>query len=372
MTAWSPQQDGALCTVATWLAEFERGNAQQVFRLFGYAGTGKSTLAKSFADDVKGKVLFGAFTGKAALVMRQKGCRGASTIHSMIYEAVLDEATGLYKFRKKPADVFAKVGLIIIDECSMVGDELARDLLSYGKPVLVLGDPAQLPPVKSAGYFTEAEPDVMLTEVHRQARDNPIIAMSMVIRTKQRRMRIGRMGECEVFDKRDLTVDMVNEFDQFLVGRNKSRHDWNDAIRAKVNQPYQTPVVGDRVICLRNDKELGIFNGQMFDVSKASELAAGSYDLDVIPEDADGNAKATKKVSVLEHYFRGAEHELDNYQRMKGQQFCFGYAITTHKAQGSQWPSVIISDESGFMKEDAWRWTYTAVTRAAEKVWVAV
>ena len=57
----------------------------------------------------------------------------------------------------------------------MVDEDLGRDLLSFGKPVLVLGDPAQLPPVKGGGFFTEAEPDVMLTEVHRQAADNPII-----------------------------------------------------------------------------------------------------------------------------------------------------------------------------------------------------
>ena len=64
----------------------------------------------------------------------------------------------------------------------MVDEELGRDLLSFGKPVLVLGDPAQLPPVKGGGFFTEAEPDIMLTEVHRQAADNPIIRMSMVVR----------------------------------------------------------------------------------------------------------------------------------------------------------------------------------------------
>src|SRR5882757_5485782 len=86
MTAFSPEQDAALKAVAAWLkAKPGRGNTPPVFRLFGYAGSGKSTLAKHLAEGVEGKVLFAAFTGKAALVMRRKGCEGASTIHSLIY-----------------------------------------------------------------------------------------------------------------------------------------------------------------------------------------------------------------------------------------------------------------------------------------------
>ena len=174
---WSPQQDAALQAVSLWL---KRG-APQVFRLFGYAGSGKTTLARAIAEAQDGEVLFGAFTGKAALVMRTKGCRDARTIHSMIYRTKeTDSEEPLFVLNEEsPA---AKAELIIIDECSMVDAELGRDLLSFGKPVLVLGDPAQLPPIKGAGFFTEAEPDAMLTEVHRQAADNPIIRLSMTIR----------------------------------------------------------------------------------------------------------------------------------------------------------------------------------------------
>src|SRR5665213_2774895 len=79
--AWSPQQDAALTQVAAWL---KRGEPQ-VFRLFGYAGTGKTTLARHLAEDIEGEVIFAAYTGKAALVLRSKGCKGARTIHSLIY-----------------------------------------------------------------------------------------------------------------------------------------------------------------------------------------------------------------------------------------------------------------------------------------------
>ena len=70
----------------------------------------------------------------------------------------------------------------MIDECSMVDAELGRDLMSFDVPVLVLGDPAQLPPIQGGGFFTEAEPDAMLTEVHRQAQDDPIVRLSMEVR----------------------------------------------------------------------------------------------------------------------------------------------------------------------------------------------
>src|SRR5882757_10072335 len=169
MTAFSPQQDAALRAVAEWLkAKPGRGNTPAVFRLFGYAGTGKTTLARHLAEGVEGNVVFAAFTGKAALVMRARGCVDARTIHSLIYRPKEIES-------EEPSFVLnddseaAQAKLIIVDECSMVDEELGRDLLSFGRPVLVLGDPAQLPPVKGGGFFTEAEPDFMLMEVHRQA-----------------------------------------------------------------------------------------------------------------------------------------------------------------------------------------------------------
>src|ERR1051326_7616756 len=141
MPVFSPHQDAALKAVGAWLkAKPGRNNTPPVFRLFGYAGTGKTTLAKHIAAGVDGKVLFAAFTGEAASVMRQKGCTGASTIHSLIYRAreTAEETPSFDLWHDSPA---AKARLIVIDECSMVDAELGRDLLSFGAPVLVLGDP---------------------------------------------------------------------------------------------------------------------------------------------------------------------------------------------------------------------------------------
>src|SRR6202451_4074659 len=131
----------------------------QVFRLFGYAGVGKTTLARHIAEGARGETAFAAFTGKAALVMRSKGCAGATTIHALIYRAS-EGAEGAPTFTLNADGPASKAGLIVIDECSMVDAELARDLLSFGKTILVLGDPFQLPPVKGAGFFTDGAPDV--------------------------------------------------------------------------------------------------------------------------------------------------------------------------------------------------------------------
>src|SRR6195256_1683379 len=229
MPIFTPHQDAALKAVADWLKAGGGGGAPPLFRLFGYAGTGKTTLARHLAEDVDGKVAFAAFTGKAALVMRRKGCEGASTIHSLIYRAREsgEETPSFELWDDAPA---SKAKLIVIDECSMVDAELGRDLLSFGVPVLVLGDPAQMPPIQGGGFFTEAEPDAMLTEVHRQGQDDPIVRMSMDIR-EGRELEIGRHGESEVVTRSELDPDRVMQADQVLVGRNNTRRAYNMRVR---------------------------------------------------------------------------------------------------------------------------------------------
>ena len=158
MPSFTPHQDAALKAVSDWLkSKPGKRSVPQVFRLFGYAGTGKTTLARHIAEGVDGEVKFAAFTGKAALVMRNKGCEGASTIHSLIYRAREsgEETPNFELWDNAPA---SKAKLIVIDECSMVDEELARDLLSFDCPLLVLGDPAQLPPIQAAASSPALNP----------------------------------------------------------------------------------------------------------------------------------------------------------------------------------------------------------------------
>src|ERR1700745_1270132 len=230
MTSFTPHQDSALKAASHWLkAQRGKSGTPQVCRLFGYAGTGKTTLARHIADGVDGGVKFAAFTGKAALVMRNKGCDSASTIHSLIYRARESgvEQPSFELWDDAPA---SKAKLIVIDECSMVDAELGRDLMSFDCPLLVLGDPAQLPPIQGGGFFTDCEPDAMLTEVHRQAQDDPIVRMSMDVR-EGRDLDFGPYGESEGVSRAKLDPERVMSDDQVLVGRNNTRRSYNIRMR---------------------------------------------------------------------------------------------------------------------------------------------
>jgi exodeoxyribonuclease-5 len=367
MPTWSPQQDQALLAVSNWLKDT---SGPQVFRLFGWAGTGKSTLARYLAEGVK-SVKYAAFTGKAALVMRKKGCRGASTIHSLIY-SLISEKEGEPKFALDPESEAATADLIVIDEVSMVDEALALDLLSFGTKVLVLGDPFQLPPVQGAGYFTAHDPDIMLTEIHRQAEHNPIIRMSMEIR-EGGHLDYGRYDDSLVIAKADVDREAVVTADQVLVGRNKTRVDYNDRLRELKGLPRHEPVAGDRLVCLRNNPVKKLLNGQIWIAAEVKKRSSARYSMLLDPDEEPGRkGKSQAKVVTHAAFFSGEEDQLSWPERRQFDEFTFGYCLTVHKAQGSQWDSVYLFDESFVFREDRRRWLYTGVTRASERITVVM
>jgi len=361
---WSPQQEAALKAVRAWLADKAR---PQVFYLAGFAGTGKTTLAKELAGNLKGDVLFGAFTGKAALVLRRKGCTDASTIHSMIYTVL--EQDGVKRFRLNPDAAVADAALVIIDECSMVGEALARDLLSFGTPVLVLGDPAQLPPVKDEGFFTNRRPDVMLTEIHRQAAENPIIRLSMDVR-EGRGLAHGDFGAVRVIGRDAVDRAEVMAADQILVGLNRTRHLYNMRIRKLQGRVTAMPEVGERVVCLRNDKDRGLLNGGLWHVTKL--MPSDERRWAMVVRSADFDDGPAVRIGVHPLFFLGRSADVPEVIRKKCDWFDFGYALTVHKSQGSQWDNVYLFDESGTFRDDAAKWLYTGITRAAERLTVVL
>ena len=404
---WSPQQSGAIDAVSRWLK-----TDQQVLRLFGYAGTGKTTLAKHLTQGA-GNVYFAAYTGKAASVMTNKGCP-ASTIHSLIYmpssrsrvkllelqedlgqlynelrfepeyntyeegEPSIEDHPEIKKLKeaikeeqerlKKPSFVLnpdAEVGradLIVIDEVSMVGDQIGRDLESFGVKILVLGDPAQLPPVMGSGYFTDRKPDVMLTEIHRQAADNPIIELATKVRTGEK-LGVGQYGDSRVIDGKPDRA-LVMGADQILVGKNLTRRQINLQMRRLLGRGHDDlPVAGDKVVCLRNDRDEGLLNGTLWEVTD-TELVDG---MELMSLSIESGGRGTT-VPAHTHYFKGIEDKLVYYEIRDAQCFDYGYALTAHKAQGSQWPNVFVFDESHVFRQNAKRWLYTAITRAAEMI----
>ncbi len=369
---FSPQQDDALLAASRWLKAGDR----QVFRLFGYAGTGKTTLARHLAEGVDGDVLFAAFTGKAAQVLRSRGASKASTIHSLIYrpkgeETVEDEETGkkevLPMFSLNRQSPLSKAALIIIDECSMVDEDLGRDLLSFGTSVLVLGDPGQLPPVSGGGFFTEHEPDILLEEIHRQARDNPIIELARQVREGNQVM-IGDYGDAaKVISKSNVDTDEVLAADQVLVGINKTRRLYNQRLRDLKDFEGPLPAAGDKLVCLRNDPKKGLLNGSLWQVTSAARTVKPAMNI-LIRTENEGVDRHSAKVKLLKSAFEEPEREIPWQIKRRHDDFDYGYALTVHKAQGSQWENVYLFDESYAFREHRDRWLYTAITRAAEQL----
>jgi exodeoxyribonuclease V len=369
MPAFSPQQDDALAAVARWLKDKPgSGHTPLVFRLFGYAGTGKTTLARHVAEGVDGKVLFAAFTGKAALVMRSKGCDGASTIHSLIYRTLESgaETPSFELWEDAPA---SKAKLIVIDECSMVDADLGRDLMSFGVPVLVLGDPAQLPPIQGGGFFTNAEPDALLTEVHRQAQNDPIVRLSMEVRAGNR-LTPGEYGATQVVRRDALDPQRVVAADQILVGRNVTRRAYNARMRERRGMSDALPIAGDKLVCLRNNRRKGLFNGGLWVVKERPTSRRQIMRLRLKPD--EDMSERVVKVSVRPECFTGTIEEVEWPQRKRYDEFDYGYVLTVHKAQGSQWDDVVLFDESFAFPDSRDRWLYTGITRAAKRLTVVV
>jgi len=366
---YSADQEKAIKKMLDWFnaTQSTPEKVPQVFYLAGWAGTGKTTTVEAFTAELpdKYRITYGSFTGKAALRMRQAGMRGAGTLHSLIYEARTDKATGKVVFELNPRSALKRADLLVLDECSMVDNSLGTDVLSFNKPVLILGDEGQLPPINGLGFFTQRRPDARLTEVHRQALENPIIELATSIR-KGKTIKRYDTEQLVTYPKQDFLVAQLDKADQILCGKNKTRQDINSYMRSMYMRESTYPLKDDKIICLRNNQKQNLFNGQMGTLTQDS---GGTNYTELHFLDEEG-----KSYNVFAHKL-GFEDDtkfkdMSYSERKMSNEFTYAYAITVHKSQGSQWDSLILIDDNFLVwdRENRRRWLYTAVTRAAEQL----
>lgn len=370
----TPDQQGALAAVLDWYnkcrlessANALKGVGQ--FRLGGFAGTGKTTLIRWMVNTLRGSVAVCAFTGKAAFVLKKKGIN-ASTIHSLIYEPVYVEETKEMKFvLKGPEALFCD--LIIVDEASMVSHQLYHDLKSFRKPILFVGDPGQLEPIGDNPNLLK-ETDYTIKEVLRQALDSPIVGLATAIRKGGSTYDPRKFGSKEpelTFSSKRLTAEQLYAADQIITARNITRTAVNDKFRAdKHRLKFDGLGEGEKLICLKNDATIGVFNGQIMYVKKIIDERPLYYECHVETEGIEGQ----RTLNIWSEPFYRVIGENDRPPKEVAK--CdFGYCITCHKAQGSEWDNVLVVDEWMGRAWDMARWRYTAVTRAAKKLTYAI
>lgn len=405
------EQQDAIREIRNWYQDFSRVQPlyygpQPVFRLFGAAGTGKTTIAKHIGPALGIEPVYGAYTGKAAHVLRRKGVP-ATTIHSALYtpthnrelrirldelrrkhadlsmelapsgmeiadmHALMGEIEAIEREMRKPSFEFnpgsewGYADLIVLDEVSMVNAKMAADIERLGVPVLVLGDPCQLPPIDGGGYYTDARPDVLLEQVHRQALESPVLALATRVRegTDWRGERV------------PVNLAAAMEADQVLVWKNSTRWNLIEKMREKRGWDPARPVAGDRIMCLVNNKDIGVFNGQQFTVIQAGMPASGVWTIEAADEEG-----GRRELLAYPEGFQGLaqeQHARNTFRAFRGEVglFTFADAITAHKAQGSEWDDVYVVDQTHQMTrstaEEKRAWAYTAITRASERVTIA-
>lgn len=364
----SEDQQLAQDQILDWLRKDER----QCFTLAGLAGTGKTTILKNILEVVKAEDLHApavcSFTGKAVSVLRNKGvANDASTIHSLIYKPIKDNQGNIIDWELRD-DI--EESLIVVDEASMVNTEIYNDLLSFELPILWVGDHGQLEPIGENPNLM-ATPDCCLEKIHRQAEKNPIIRFAHHLREggkawnfkcdEPQHLKLGRKSAMSY----DSKVELLSNTDLMICGFNRTRVGLNRSSRQLKNFTDDDPVPGDRVICLKNNRHVGVFNGQIFTVDRITETKATLIILDL----TDELGKKFPNIKIVRVGFN--RDKTPENERMLAKDHCvfdFAYCITCHKAQGSQANRVLVLEEIWTEKWDRKRWAYTAATRAVESL----
>lgn len=391
------KQNAGIKEAKDWFFSFT--DPRPIFTIAGYAGTGKSTIVKFLIDELglaEEEVVFAAYTGMATSVLIRKGNRNANTIHKLIYDAfpIKNEETGMivgFNYTLKEKLDNEKLRLVVIDEWSMVNQKMIEELMEFKIKIIAIGDPGQLPPIAGGNTLLQ-KPDVFLDEILRQALDNPIIYLSMLARNGET-IKYGTHGNAvQVVRKDELYPEMFSMADQIIAGRNQTVHDLNKFHRRHIlgiEDPF--PIVGDKVVCLKNDwnymisegdLDMFLVNGLIGNITSIeNKRKAVLYQMGFKPtfmEEESFDKLFVDKTNFLNKNMQDAIDHKALYMFRKNiieqygiQEFQFGYTITCHKSQGSEFDNVLGFNEILNRKLHK-NWLYTLITRAKEKLILAL
>lgn len=400
-----------------------------ITRIVGYAGTGKTTVLSCVAAEYGDKAVTLAPTNKAATVLRSKGIQ-AQTIHSYLYapqerevekkdrngqtiyqtddkgkELLDDEGNKIPILLKKEMTFSLKAiadGMpttVLVDEASMVGEQMFKDLCSMFPTVILFGDGFQLPPVRDTDILNKEQPDIFLDEVHRVAWDNPITRLATDIRNGKEPDIAEYMKNCQnreicfsKWNNTKLFKAIVDNDVQCICGKNRTRHYINEMIRIQKGYPPNTLMRGEQVVCLENHREttyddwggetkkLVFYNGQILEINQDHSQTSDDFRAEFT------SIKNEKGKFIMPfwnlNYFNIADDNTawwNEFKRrrysglnpLKGIKMDYAYALTAHKAQGSEYDNVAVFDQRDMMhKNEKQRWYYTAVTRAKKRLLV--
>lgn len=370
----------------------------QLFQIAGAAGTGKSVLIGQILKTLnlkKTSVLAMTFTGAASLVMRRNGFPEASTIHSALYQLIdyvptgnevtvddIDTVTNLIKPRKifrKREHLSPNIKLIFIDEAYMVPKYMVKDIISFGIKVIVCGDPNQLDPVGDEPGFLISGKIHTLTQLMRQAENDPIIYLAnRVLHNKP--IHNGIYGNnVMVINDSDIIPQMYGLADVILCGTNKTRDLFNQEIRriAGFNKSI-LPRVGERVICRQNnwdkvnDANITLVNGLagvVLNQKETIDSVSRTFSIDFLPDKSDvwfDNLKVN-----YDYFISNAQRRKEikdfNTKHVFGELFEFAYALTVHLSQGQEYDNVFYFEEY-LRPQMQLKANYTAITRAKKNL----
>lgn len=425
--ALSPDQERAVETCLTRL------RSQRVVTLAGAAGTGKTTTVRAVLRELDSPYVLTAPTGKAALRLAEVTGEEARTIHRIAYEGATETDDGELLFHRREAgsvgggsvgggkDYWRQIAaalrggdraVVVIDEASMVGQRLRDDLvgpfgcLGPNVSVLAIGDHCQLPPVNAEPAFDLANADALLEKVHRQD-GGPLLDLVTYLRTERAVLsssvarRFGlepeRMSAADLAGRIAVQVAHLDRDWPALVATNRQRSKINDLTRAMLGFPRmgEGPQVGEQVIVLDNNYAVLVMNGEIGKVVRSRVWAVGEHvgywvDIDfgdrvarvAVPDVAwisddprqRGRVPRAVRDDIAKIVYQGGacgQEARPVLRRLVG--MAPAYAMTVHKSQGSEWPAgAFVLSRAGWLKEDAWRLSYTAATRFCETATFAV